>query len=145
MKNIIQKFILPILVTGLLSFNSCSRADQKLVNNFEGTWNMKSASYTPENEDAIEFTLEQSKEIFETITFEKCEVKEGDCAGRTKALDGTFTQFQYSVNETADQITIIDGFYETMKIIELQNNILSFSYEVVDDNTRAVVLVTVEK
>ncbi len=131
-----------------LFFSSCTKDNQKLANDLEGTWVLSSASVaqagqtTNLNQEEAQLALNMKE-----ITFDDCKVKKDDCTGSVIGSDDQSSAFSYTVNDEGDQVTITDdeGDVTVANVISREDDAVSMSLDASEGGVTTTVTLNVTR
>ncbi len=145
-KVIMKKIILPLVLGFALFLSSCTKDDQKMVNNLEGTWRITQAE-EGHGSHSHSMDLEEAHELlFETITFSDCKLKDADCTGSMEFHGGATQAFDYTIDDDATIVTLTsNGISSIMEVISSDKDMHEFSTEAIEDGEVIEVTFLLEK
>jgi len=142
------------IICSITFLTSCTKNDQKLVNDIQGKWTVTSGfskyrNISTNNDTMIQFTNlpDSISPVGSNIIFNDCKIKSGDdCTGLSVKKDGSQLGFIYSVNTEATKITTIDTVStDVFEILEREKNLLVVSTSSISNGNEINLNMTLEK
>ncbi len=120
--------------TVAMILTGCTKDDQKLANDLEGTWEVQSAVFTEGDQTLTLDKAGAQEALFKEITFNDCKVKDDDCGGSYVDSESDTYSFTYDVNEEGTQLSITeDGETSAVDVVEIDSDAAKFSITDTED------------